>query len=883
MWLLERFFYFGVSFFILEQIKVQAQNGTVKLWNTVIDTYEGAEVITGANVNFTTNPATLQPRWSRNGRRISNTSRFKITDEFQPAYLTSTLTIKNVKRLDAGNWTFEVNVRNQSYSRIAFVTVHENPVLRVQRDFLVVQEGFPIYLVCYWTNNGKENYYKQIYLRSFTNTDAEKWIDTSNFDKSYSVFMKLKAEVKDSGDYTCYNTESNEAFSKQSGNIYIYVFKPDEVVCLSIIDEYGISWPNTLSNITVYGPCAEDKSGYSVRYCDLDAIWSYTDISYCSNGEYDLLEQQLDDIYSDIDDGLANETIVGNAIYKTLSEIKTVSRNTNSSGGLNRTIQMLGKIVDLANNADSLDEESFFQTVDNVLSSRNTDALTKLSKTENVSDAGTVMQLIEQFSGYVKRKGWNSTITKRFYGTNFEVGYSVLNSSASITFPQAQSGLSYLELPKQGTNKSDNFYTAVIYRTLQDFLPTNLKNVSRNQTEKMISTPVLSLKLETVPEVLSPPLSLTFVTLNKTGKSSSALCVYWDFTARNGRGAWQTDGCTRIDVSSNQIVCQCNHLTNFAVLMSLDSGIADAPVLSTISMIGSGISIFFAILTIVLHLVVWRFVKNDVTILLLNLCAALAVSYTLFMVESYATENKDLCAAITCLLHSMLLVMFSMMQCIGIHYFRNIFLASIWLSMADQFSQRSSLPWYLSIGWGLPFVISLMTLGIFVNKNYFLSNHCWLSVDSGSLYFFIVPAYLIIFLNTLILIALIKVSVTRTKIATNRSNEDSSNFSMKARQAMKNFGILVPVLGFTWIFGILSINEDTEMFQYLFTISSSLQGLLIFLVHVPLNKKLRAAFTKKYGRKISFKKKPILETSNTGNTTNASSDIVLTETTGTND
>lgn len=74
----------------------------MKLWNTVIDTYEGAEVITGANVNFTTNPATLQPRWSRNGRRISNTSRFKITDEFQPAYLTCTLTIKNVKRLDAG-------------------------------------------------------------------------------------------------------------------------------------------------------------------------------------------------------------------------------------------------------------------------------------------------------------------------------------------------------------------------------------------------------------------------------------------------------------------------------------------------------------------------------------------------------------------------------------------------------------------------------------------------------------------------------------------------------------------------------------------------------------------------------------------------------------
>lgn len=49
---------------------------------------------------------------------------------------------------------------------------------------------------------------------------------------------------------------------------------------------------------------------------------------------------------------------------------------------------------------------------------------------------------------------------------------------------------------------------------------------------------------------------------------------FCNYFYRNGRGAWQTDGCTRIDVSSNQIVCQCNHLTNFAVLMSLDSDVS---------------------------------------------------------------------------------------------------------------------------------------------------------------------------------------------------------------------------------------------------------------------------------------------------------------------
>lgn len=155
---------------------------------------------------------------------------------------------------------------------------------------------------------------------------------------------------------------------------------------------------------------------------------------------------------------------------------------------------------------------------------------------------------------------------------------------------------------------------------------------------------------------------------------------------------------------------------------------------------------------------------------------------------------------------------------------------------------------------GIPLAISLSTVGLFYSKGtYVLPKICWLSTESGSLYFFIVPAYLIVLINIIILIALIKVSVARLKPFQSlrkqtEGNGDSDN-AAKARQALKNFGVLVPVLGFTWLFGILSINKDTEVFQYLFTISSSLQGLFIFLVHVPLNKKWKDAFAKKY-RKI---------------------------------
>lgn len=440
----------------------------------------------------------------------------------------------------------------------------------------------------------------------------------------------------------------------------------------------------------------------------------------------------------------------------------------------------------------------------------------------------------------------------RFLGTNFHLDYAFFNSSNSITFPVAKSGQSYLYLPDQRLNVSENFYTAVIYRTIGDILSKNTTNSSTTSGNSILSvnTQVISLKLDTVPDTLFPPLKLQFTT-NKTGDLSSAICVFWDFAARNGRGAWMTDGCIRVYVSTNEIACQCNHLTNFAVLMSLDSTITNAYIISTISTIGSVISIFFAILTIVMHIMLWSSVKSDVTVLLMNLCAALAISYTIFVTGTDSNDNEILCAAVTFLLHFMLLVMFFMMQCIGIHYLRNIVLASIWIKMADQFSRRSSLPWYLLFGWGIPLAISCTTLGIYFNKSdYFLPNTCWLSTQSGSLYFFIVPAYLVVLINIIIMIALIKVSVARFKPfqSLRKKTQDSGNSdnAAKARQALKNFGILVPVLGFTWLFGVLSINEDTEVFQYLFTICSSLQGLFIFLVHVPLNKKWKDAYAKKF-------------------------------------
>ena len=59
-----------------------------------------------------------------------------------------------------------------------------------------------------------------------------------------------------------------------------------------------------------------------------------------------------------------------------------------------------------------------------------------------------------------------------------------------------------------------------------------------------------------------------------------------------------------------------------------------------------------------------------------------------------------------------------------------------------------------------------------------------------------------------------------------------------AKVALKGSAILLPILGLTWLFGLLVFNRDTIVFKYLFAICNSLQGIMIFLFHVVINRKV---------------------------------------------
>uniref|UniRef100_A0AAV2MS61 G-protein coupled receptors family 2 profile 2 domain-containing protein n=1 Tax=Knipowitschia caucasica TaxID=637954 RepID=A0AAV2MS61_KNICA len=65
------------------------------------------------------------------------------------------------------------------------------------------------------------------------------------------------------------------------------------------------------------------------------------------------------------------------------------------------------------------------------------------------------------------------------------------------------------------------------------------------------------------------------------------------------------------------------------------------------------------------------------------------------------------------------------------------------------------------------------------------------------------------------------------------------------RLTAKAVAVLLPILGISWIFGVLAVNTHSLVFLYIFAIFNSLQGFFVFLFHCLLNSEVRAAFKHK--------------------------------------
>ncbi|GFO27163.1 adhesion G-protein coupled receptor g4-like [Plakobranchus ocellatus] len=85
----------------------------------------------------------------------------------------------------------------------------------------------------------------------------------------------------------------------------------------------------------------------------------------------------------------------------------------------------------------------------------------------------------------------------------------------------------------------------------------------------------------------------TVYVLPSEERPNRTTCVYWDFSANEGAGGWSSDGCIYGRTTEGRDLCECDHLTNFAVLVSFydQSELEHKEILGYITIVGLSLSI----------------------------------------------------------------------------------------------------------------------------------------------------------------------------------------------------------------------------------------------------------------------------------------------------
>ncbi|CAH3152075.1 unnamed protein product [Pocillopora meandrina] len=221
----------------------------------------------------------------------------------------------------------------------------------------------------------------------------------------------------------------------------------------------------------------------------------------------------------------------------------------------------------------------------------------------------------------------------------------------------------------------------------------------------------------------------------------------------------------------------------------------------TILQILTNVGLSFSITGILLTVIVYSFitdVRQPLSQIRLSLSVSLGAGQIIFLAGINATENRASCVTAAVLSQYFLMAAFCWMMVEGVYL-------------------------YL-------FVVKVYNIGDKMHT-------CWLSSTNNLIWIFVAFVALIEVLNILILIRLHREMSTLVQPMV-----EDKHFQ-QIRLAMKTCVVMVPLLGVTWLFGLLLPLH--KAFAYIFTLLNSTQGFLIFALHCMRNSQIRERFKRR--------------------------------------
>uniref|UniRef100_A0A8C7WP75 Adhesion G protein-coupled receptor L3.1 n=1 Tax=Oryzias sinensis TaxID=183150 RepID=A0A8C7WP75_9TELE len=419
---------------------------------------------------------------------------------------------------------------------------------------------------------------------------------------------------------------------------------------------------------------------------------------------------------------------------------------------------------------------------------------------------------------------------------------------ADLTFPQSEQHGNSIQLSastlKQHGKNGEIRMAFVLYKNLGSYLPTENASVRLGgeavypNYSVIVNSPVItaSINKESNKVYLSEPVVFTVKHLQHSEKNFNPNCSFWSYSKRTMTGFWSTQDCRLLATNRTHTTCSCTHLTSFAVLMAhvevkvcLYAAVMHDVLLDVITWVGILLSLV-CLLICIFTFCFFRGLQSDRNTIHKNLCISLFIAESLFLVGINKADQPIVCAVFAALLHFFFLAAFTWMFLEGVQ---------LYIMLVEVFeSEHSRTKYFYLAGYGVPAIIVAVSAAVDY-RSYGTDRVCWLRLDTYFIWSFIGPATLIIMLNVIFLgIALYKM-FHHTAIL----KPDSGCLDNIKSWVIGAIALLC-LLGLTWAFGLMYINESTVIMAYLFTIFNSLQGMFIFIFHCILQKKVR----KEYGK-----------------------------------
>ncbi|KAM8706070.1 hypothetical protein ACLKA7_010370 [Drosophila subpalustris] len=438
--------------------------------------------------------------------------------------------------------------------------------------------------------------------------------------------------------------------------------------------------------------------------------------------------------------------------------------------------------------------------------------------------------------------------------------YRLLYSSESVEKLKRESDLevaTYLpvELWQQLKNKGATYLILKIYGHDGLFVE-NSQQRNRRPRSKVLSITIPGLAAVTLPQAL--PILLR--NENHRQPDQRALktgsgCGYWNYQT------WLSDGIvTSADTNTDMlrdpiIVCQTRHLTQFSYLVGgsyrtddLGNEVLVSPinerVLDIISIVGCSLSLF-GVLGIFLTAALFKSWRSQAsTKVLLHLCLAMTLQMVLFVFintddiseQLVSQGNNTPCVILGALLQYSILVLFCWMLIIAFLQFQR-YVTVIGIERPRHYILKAAL-----VAWLLPLLPTLLVACI--DPQSYLPTKTQLATDTGICYpsgygltFGVVLPVTLITVANLVIFVYVFYSISHS-LGQSVHRAERKLVHKQIRLSV----LLFFLLGLSWIFGVFAFMQAGVAFSYLFCLTATMQGFVLFIYFVVLDELNRKAW-----------------------------------------